>query len=203
MTAALASRPTNDDSALLAALPFVARRARRCFCCQPAFQRDEYVADSVTAAFLIYRGLQSRGRTDVTHSKGFAFNACRAVGNGKPMGLGSAPSDVLDPVVRRRGRVRVESLNVPACDGWMDMAVEDKKFGPAEAAAFRIDFKAWRKMLNKRDRRIMDLLAAGERGMDVAARFGVSAGRISQLRRHWAGSWRVFQGQSTPRATTA
>ena len=193
MSAALASHPSADDAALLAALPFVARRARRCFLYQPLWQRDESVVDAMTAAYLIFRGLREQGRTIVTNSKGLANNACRAVRNGKPMGLGSAPSDALDPTARRKGRVCVESLDVPVSGGWIDLAIETKKFGPAETAPLCLDFSDWFTRQSPRHRRMMNCLAKGDRADEVARRFKVSQGRVSQLRRRWAGNWREFQ----------
>ncbi len=54
---------------------------------------------------------------------------------------------------------------------------------PATIAGFRIDFAEWRATLPNRLQAIADALANGETTMDVATRFGVSEGRISQIRR--------------------
>jgi DNA-directed RNA polymerase specialized sigma subunit len=58
----------------------------------------------------------------------------------------------------------------------------------------RCDFSDWLKSLKRRDRRIAEVLAVGERTQNVAKRFKVSAGRVSQLRRELAESWRAFVG---------
>ena len=78
-------------------------------------------------------------------------------------------------------------------DGWLDLAVEDRKTSPADIAAFRLDFKAWRSKQNKRDRKAMDWLVAGERPLDVADRLGISPARVTQLRHKWEASWAKFQ----------
>ena len=48
--------------------------------------------------------------------------------------------------------------------------------------------------LSTRDQRVVDELAAGERTSDVARKFGVSAGRISQMRGQLKKSWKSFVG---------
>ena len=68
----------------------------------------------------------------------------------------------------------------------------DPKVRVPEQAAFRIDFPAWRAGLSARDRAVADALAAGERTGDVAARFGLSPARVSQLREAFRLSWFAF-----------
>lgn len=62
---------------------------------------------------------------------------------------------------------------------------------PAEAAAFRMDFTDWQADLNHRHRAIADALASGDRTEEVAERFAVSAGRVSQIRRELETSYEV------------
>jgi hypothetical protein len=51
----------------------------------------------------------------------------------------------------------------------------------------RLDFLAWRLTRSDRDRRLLDDLMLGERTMDVADKHGLTAARISQLRRGFHG----------------
>ncbi len=46
---------------------------------------------------------------------------------------------------------------------------------------------------------MLDLMA-GERTLDVANRFGLSAGRVSQKRREFHDDWRRFHGEPTSAA---
>ncbi len=73
--------------------------------------------------------------------------------------------------------------------------VEDRHAGPAAVASTRIDFAAWLRILRPRERRIANVLASGETTGDVARRFDVSHGRISQIRRELKRSWGSFQGE--------
>jgi hypothetical protein len=63
---------------------------------------------------------------------------------------------------------------------------------PDEQCAFRIDFPAWRATHTQRDRCVLDDLMLGERTSDVAGKYGISAGRVSQLRRQLLLDWRRF-----------
>ena len=82
-----------------------------------------------------------------------------------------------------------------AQDAWRTALVEDRRAGPAEIAAARIDVAAWLRTLSRRDRQIAKTLATGESTCGVARQFNLSSGRVSQLRGELEASWRGFQGE--------
>jgi hypothetical protein len=112
--------------------------------------------------------------------------------------------DVLSLYCQRKKGVVVERLDVFSDEenAWKEAVVEDTRSAPVpDIVAFRVDFADWLKSLRRRDRRIAESLAVGNRTGDVAKRFNVSAGRVSQLRRELAESWRAFVGdEPTPEA---
>src|SRR5262249_696725 len=61
-----------------------------------------------------------------------------------------------------------------------------------------LDVKAWWETLTHRMRRIAHDLAIGWSTSEVALRHGLSASRISQLRRALAESWAAFQKTPMP-----
>jgi hypothetical protein len=63
-----------------------------------------------------------------------------------------------------------------------------------EQVAFKIDFAAWRATQDPRRLKILDAMIAGERTLELAGTFAVSAGRISQFRREFLEAWRAFCG---------
>ena len=65
---------------------------------------------------------------------------------------------------------------------------------PAEIAAFRVDFAAWLETLDRSLRRTVLLMASGEQTSQLAKRFRLSAGRISQIRKLLNGKWLEYQG---------
>lgn len=82
-------------------------------------------------------------------------------------------------------------------DQWLETVVEDRRAGPAEIAACRIDFQHWLRLLPRRQRKIALSLASGETTSTAAKLFGVTAARISQLRVWLRESWEAFQGEAS------
>jgi hypothetical protein len=76
--------------------------------------------------------------------------------------------------------------------------LEDRRCGPAEIAAARLDIDAWLRSLPRRTRKIATTLAKGESTGKTARMFGLSDGRISQFRRELRESWMAFQGEPAP-----
>ena len=79
-------------------------------------------------------------------------------------------------------------------EAWLEVLVEDRRAGPAEVAATRIDFSAWLRCLPRRLRKIASFLAGGENTTAAAKRFRLSPGRVSQIRQELLQNWRRFQG---------
>jgi len=83
-------------------------------------------------------------------------------------------------------------------NAWKQAVIQDTRTAPVpDIVSFRVDFSDWLRRLPRRDRRIAESLALGNRTRDVAKRFDVSAGRISQLRRELSRSWRAFVGDES------
>ena len=80
-------------------------------------------------------------------------------------------------------------------DEWREILIEDRRSGPAETAAARLDIGQWFASLPRKKRRIAESLARGECTKTAARKFRVSSGRISQLRREFQDSWEEFQGE--------
>jgi hypothetical protein len=76
----------------------------------------------------------------------------------------------------------------------LDALRDNTRTPPPEQVAFRLDFPAWRKTRTERDRRVIDELMRGERTKDVSRKHGLTAGRISQLRRDFHHDWNRFCG---------
>jgi hypothetical protein len=107
--------------------------------------------------------------------------------------------DALSPLARARHGFAVGPLP-QGCrrDGaGLEEALHDNTQTPVpEQVSFRLDFPAWRRGLPDRDRRLIDDLMAGERALDVAEKYGLTPGRVSQLRRAFHDDWRRFCGEA-------
>ena len=133
------------------------------------------------------------GRRSPAYAAPLARYAVRRFQAGRRLGSRLNTLDVLSPYRRRGHECRVRSLE-SWDDGdvrWQTVVVEDRRSGPAETAAVRLDFAEWLRQLSPRRRRVARWLAGGE--ATAARRLAVTPGRISQYRRELEGAWRAFQ----------
>ena len=86
-------------------------------------------------------------------------------------------------------------------DTWQEIILADKRATPAEIVAFKVDFADWLDRLPLLRRQIALMLSTGATTMETAKRFGVSSGRISQIRLWLKENWDAFQSD-TPREKT-
>jgi hypothetical protein len=139
--------------------------------------------------------LAERGKDATQFPSAIATFAARAVRCGRRLAGMDRAKDVLSPVAQRRKGFAVGKL--PDCSSLngsaLDEALHDNtRTPPDEQCAFRIDFPAWRATHTKRDRRIIDALLVGGRTLEVAGMYGLSPGRVSQLRRQFLLDWRRY-----------
>ena len=89
-------------------------------------------------------------------------------------------------------------IEVEPHGNWIDMLVEDKRAAVSDQVAAKMDVGAWFATLTKRMKEIAKDLAFGCSTSEVAKKHGVTAGRISQMRRVLEESWAAFQGEAVP-----
>ena len=194
-----------------AALPAITSTARYAFRRRRYQDRAEAVAEAQAAAWSAWAGLLKKGKDPVTVGvHGIANNAVRYVRNGRRLGHrggGRGSMDVYHFKAQSACGFRVVGLDRDAdiepgkgSDAWKQWLACDNRVGPADEAAFRIDFAAWLDSLPTRRRRVAELLAEGHETGVVARMLGVTPGAISQARTWLASSWRQFQSdESTDR----
>jgi hypothetical protein len=177
-------------------LPRIRRQAYRAFGHLDIELRDELVAEAVAFAFCAFVGLARQGRLALAYPTPLADYAIRRVCSGRKAACRLNRNDVLSHYARRSNGLSIKRLDRrdEISGQWTQILVEDRHAGPAETAAARIDVSAWLRTLSKRNRRIAQALAVGEANSAVAERFGLSCGRISQLRAWFRTAWEQFQG---------
>ncbi len=190
-----------------AALPAITTAARYAFRRRRQQDRAEAVAEAQACAWKAWRGLVERGKDPVEVGvSGIAGYAVRHVINGRRIGHrggGRGSMDIYHFKAQAACGFKVVGLDRdadrepgPGSDAWKEWLACDNRVGPADEACFRVDFDDWLEGLPVRDRRTAELLATGEMTCEVARMVGISPGRVSQLRRELAASWRAFQGQA-------
>jgi hypothetical protein len=176
-------------------LPQIRRQAELAVRAWRAEAREELVAEVIANAYRAWVGLVDQGREQIARPSPLAQFALRQVRAGRRVGCQLNVQDLLSAHARRVQGFTVERLERfdVHSGGWQQILVEDRRAGPAETAAARLDVAAWLRTLTTRNRRIAKRLAWGDTTGAVARQFGLSAGRVSQLRRWLRSHWEQFQ----------
>jgi DNA-binding NarL/FixJ family response regulator len=182
----------------LTLIPVIERYAKFAFRQLPDFEREECRAEAVASGYRSYLRLLARGRDPHGFPSLLATRAVQGVKSGRRVGARFNGKDVLSRVAQKRRGFRIYSLNAsrerePAT--WKDAVTDNAQTPPPDAAAFRCDFPAWLKTLGHRERQIAELLSLGHTTKWLARRFGLSAGRVSQLRSELHAAWQRFHGE--------
>jgi hypothetical protein len=159
--------------------------------------REEAVQEVACNALRAYVRLVQLNKVDLAYPTVLARFGIAQVRDGRKVGSKLNVHDVSSQYAQQQKGFQLERLDQydSSEDAWQEILIEDKHSGPAAVAMMKMDFSAWLKSLPYRVRRIAKLLATGEKTSTVAEKFNLSPGRISQLRRELAESWKKFQGE--------
>ena len=179
-------------------LPEIQQRLRHAFRHLDAEAAEDATEEGVVNCLLSYARLHQRGRANSVTAANLALFAVKQVQSGRSAGCRLNSMEPLAVYAQRRRGIRVEQLNVDdLCDrNWIDSLAHDLRSSVVDQVAARLDVAAWFATLSRRTRQIAKDLAYGCSTSEVAKKHGVTAGRVSQLRRELYDAWRVFQGEA-------
>jgi DNA-directed RNA polymerase sigma subunit (sigma70/sigma32) len=172
-------------------LPEIEQRLKSKFRQLDAASKDEAVGEGIAHALLAYVRLHEQNRPEVASARSLACYSARQVKSGRPAIGRMNNKEPLSLYAQLEKGICVDR----SLGEWIDKLVEDKRAGVPEQVAAKLDFRAWWNTLTQHMKRIAKDLAFGFSTKEVAAKYGVTAGRISQLRRELLDSWRLFQGE--------
>jgi hypothetical protein len=196
----------NPQEEFLQILPQVQQHAQCYFRHLGAEAHEEAVAQVTALAFAAFRRLQEQGKNPLAFSGKLARMATKQVQAGRSLGSRQSRTDILSGATQRRWGFRVHSLarrRAADCESWHEAVVDNTQTPPADAAAFRMDFRQWLAALTPRNRRLVNLLALSHTPTEAARQLKLSRGRISQLRRAFAEQWYASQEEAFPRQRAA
>ncbi len=181
-------------------LPTIYDQVRFAFRHELPERRQEMIAEATANCWVAFVKLVERDLQDVIYATPLAQFAIRQVRDGRKVGGKLNQNDVSSEYAQRKKKFAVERLDRynKRKGKWLEVLVEDKKAGPADTAAARIDFEDWLGSLGGRRRKVAETLAEGETTSVTAAKFKVSLARISQLRRELHDDWERFHGGDAP-----
>jgi hypothetical protein len=169
-------------------------------------RRDDFISEAVALAWKSFIRLAEQGRDATELVSALASLVVRAVRSGRRLCGQERSRDVMSSVAQRIHGFRVEELLPPVIherlrheplgqrqqDAFEERLHDNTQTPVLDQVVFRLDFPAWLGTLTARNRQLLDELMAGEGTGDVARKFGLSPGRVSQLRRQFQGDWAVF-----------
>ena len=185
---------TTWQSAFVTILPEIEQKLRLAFCRLDPEAREDAMGEAVVHSLLAYARLHDQGRAEVATASSLAWYSSRHVKRGRPAGGRMNGKDPLSRYGQISNAIEVERQT----SNWIDAMVEDKWADVADQVAAKLDVGAWFATLTKRMKEIAKDLAFGCSTSEVAKKHGVTAGRISQLRRTLEESWLAFQQEVTP-----
>ena len=191
-------RLTREQQAkFLSILPLIVRQARLASRGKDPESREEFTAEVVANALVGFARLVQLGRESLAYGTPLGVYAVRQARGGRRVGTKSNSNDVGSPYAQVVKGICVRRLDhrdkeTGEC---REILIEDRRAGPAETAAARIDFGSWMAALPRRLRMIASTLAMGESTTSVARQFGITPGRVSQIRSELRSSWQEFQGE--------
>lgn len=189
----------------LSILPFINAQCEREFRQWKAEMKMEMVAEATAIAWKSFCGIEETGRDPVRLKSRIVAYAIQHVRAGRTLASRWSSVDAMS----RRAQLRhgfsvhrsANSRHSGRTAGRISFSVEEigdrRHRNVSQEAAFRIDFNDWLSRLDDRLRDIVSDLASGYSTSEVSNRFGLSAGRISQIRRELENSWKRFhEGES-------
>jgi len=188
------NRTTSAHDQFISMLPQIKLQAHVAFRHRLPEEREDLVQEVIANAFAAFTRLVKLGKQELAYPSPLAQYAIRQIRSGRRVGSRISTCDVMSPANRR---VRVERLDQYESNGttWKEVVVEDRRATPADTAAARLDLAQWFRSLPRRNRRVAQVLAAGETTKQAAKQFGISSARVSQLRQELRRSWLVMQGE--------
>ena len=183
------SQFTAQDPVFAEFMPHVVSHARIIFRKDTPERKEDHVQETVAMAWVCYQRLLARGQGDRAFAGPLAGYAVRQVRAGRHAGIPQdSAKDVLSGNAQRKHHFTTATFG--AAD---TLRLEDRRASIADHVAFVIDFKEWVAMQNRRHRRVLSWLAAGEKPGAVAGRLGVSPARVCQIRKKCQLNWEAFQ----------
>jgi RNA polymerase sigma factor (sigma-70 family) len=183
----------NWQEMFLKTMPALERCLHFAFRRLPPNQKEELVQSALANACVACERLVSQGRPERVFATALARYAVAQVREGRSVGTVLNVRDVTSEYAQRKKRL-IRRSTKSFEELWLESIREDHQTPVADQAAFRIDFPEWLVSLPLREKEIAQSLAAGYCTNDVAKKFAISPGRVSQLRRELLHSWRQFHG---------
>jgi hypothetical protein len=192
-----ASRLSSWQEQFVAMLPEIQRLLKIAFRNIPPKGRTDACEEGLFHCLWSYFQLHEQGRAEAATASSLVWYAMLQVRRGRVAGCPVNGREVMSRYAQIGHGFKVVPLenHAPDDDTWVNDVVESRNISVLDQVAIRMDFRSWLESLGRRTRRIAMDLARGFSTSEVASKYCVSAGRISQIRRELENAWRQFQSE--------
>jgi DNA-binding NarL/FixJ family response regulator len=160
--------------------------------------KEEAMQEAIVNCTVCYAQLHEKGHVDKASATSLARYAIRQVKSGRTIGSKLNVREPLSRYAQVRKQFRVSRLDHfdRARECWLPPLVEDPRISVLEQVALRIDVPHWLSAFSRRAQNIARDLAYGFTTSEIAQKYRLSPGRISQMRREFYQSWLRFPNSS-------
>jgi len=136
--------------------PLILRQARLASRGKDPESREEFTAEVVANALVGFARLVQLGRESLAYGTPLGTYGVRQARAGRKVGTKSNANDVGSPYAEVAKGIHVKRLDHrdEETGEWREILIEDRRAGPSQTAAIRIDFGDWLGILSARQRRI-------------------------------------------------
>jgi hypothetical protein len=194
------SQTNSWQAGFLKILPRIERYARRALCSLRGDAKDDAMCEVVANCVCAYRRLFQRNEIERAFASTLVRYAVALYYRGRRAGPAQRSRDVYSARTRKKAGIELHSLGTPREQRaeWMECLTDNRRTPVPDQAHFRVEFPRWLSTQTRRDRRITERLSLGYTTKEVADKFKLSPGRVSQIRRELSDSWHQFCGEKLP-----
>jgi hypothetical protein len=153
---------------------------------------EEAVQEGIANCLQAFVRLQQQNRAEDAKASSLARFAARQVRSGRTVGSRLNSHDPLSRYAQIKNGLRVNRFESAELSHSIEEALVDRRTSIPQRVALRIDLPSWLGTLSRNLQRIASDLALGFSTGEVAAKYGLTAGRVSQIRRELYKSWHEF-----------
>ena len=158
-------------------------------------RKQDAINETIALAWQWFARLAEQGKDASQFPSALADFAARRVNNGRRLCGKEKANDVPSRAAQQRRGFTVSPLpdGSSLAGNVFAEALADNTITPVpDQVIFRLDWPAWLRTRTDRDRRIIGAMALSERTHILARKFGISPGRVSQLRQEYHADWEQF-----------
>ena len=162
------------------------------------FEKADLIAETIALSWKWFRRLAQKGRDATEFASTLACYAARAVKYGRRITRQLKAKDVLSEVAQQRLGFyvgKIPDFSTLSENPLAEALIDNTRSPVPEQVQFRLDFPAWLRTRTQRDRRIIGDMMIGQRTLDLSKKYGISPGRVSQVRREFHDDWQRFCGE--------